>query len=239
MMVIPAIDLMQGNGVRLAEGDRDRATVYSNEPHELARRFVNAGARRVHVVDLDGAFAGHPVQLELVGRVIETVHAHGGVVEVGGGIRTRRAALQLLDLGADFVVLGTMTVREPDVASSLCHDYPGRVIVAVDGRNGKVAVDGWREDSDVDVLELGRVAQTWGAAALLFTDVSRDGLQVGPAVEATSRLQAAVAIDVIASGGVGSLDDLLHLRDAGVRAVVLGRALYEGSVGLEEALSRC
>ncbi len=240
MIAIPAIDLLEGQAVRLAEGDRARATVYESDPRVLVGRFAEAGAKRIHVVDLDGAFAGRPCQLELIRELVTSAHALGVKVEVGGGLRSRQAIESLLQqTGADMAVVGTLAVREPAVVEALCREYPGRLIIAVDGRADRVAIAGWQETSETTIAALAAAAQRWGAAALLYTDVPRDGLQGGPAVAATADLQRAVEIPVIASGGVGSLADLDALRSAGVRAVVLGRALYEGSFTLKEALSRC
>ena len=237
MLVIPAIDLLEGRAVRLAEGDRERATVYSDTPWEFAADFARRGASRIHLVDLDGAFDPANAQLELVGRVVEQARRHGAKIEVGGGIRSRQSVVRLLELGVHQVVVGTLAVREPALVADLCREYPERLIVAIDARDGMVAVEGWRETTDVSAADLARRAEGWGAGALLYTDVARDGMQVGAAVEATAALQSAVEIPVIASGGVGSLADLQALKSAGVRAVVLGRALYEHSVTLEEALA--
>lgn len=244
MLVIPAIDLLDGRAVRLAEGDRSRATIYSNEPWSLAESFVQAGARRIHVVDLDGAFAGTPRQLPLIRRLLAAAREAGEVeLEVGGGIRDAAAVEQLIDAGVDKVVVGTLAVREPELVAELCRRFPDAIVVAIDARDGMVAVDGWTATSSISAAELGCRAAGWGAGALLYTDVRRDGLQVGPAVEATAALQAEVdrvrAIDVIASGGVGSLEHLDALARAGVRAVICGRALYEHSFTLEEALNKC
>lgn len=239
MIVIPAIDLIEGRAVRLAEGDPARSTVYDADPRAVVERFAAAGARRIHVVDLDGAFAGEPRQLELIAAMIERAHALGLEVEVGGGARSEAATLAILGAGADLVIVGTLAVREPALVAALCGRHPGRLIVAIDARDGRVATHGWRTTTDLEAATLAREAAGWGAAGLLYTDIARDGLQVGAAVAATAALQEAVEIPVIASGGVGSLDDLLALKAAGVRAVVLGRALYEGTVSLEEALRRC
>ena len=258
MLVIPAIDLLEGQAVRLSEGDRARATSYSDEPWTLAADFVAAGAQRIHVVDLDGAFAGRPMQVALVQRVMESArneatncpHARGpGLntkqeaqwveLQVGGGIRDAQAVETLIDAGVDKVVVGTLAVREPELVASLCRRYPNKIVVAIDARDGMVSIEGWRETSAMPAATLARQAADWGAAALLYTDVRRDGLQGGPAVESTAALQAEVAIDVIASGGVGALEHLDALATAGVRAVICGRALYERSFTLEEALARC
>lgn len=239
MIVIPAIDLMGGQAVRLAEGDRERVTVYSDAPASLAESFAKAGAKRIHVVDLDGAFEGFPAQIDLVKRLIQAAHSAGAEVEVGGGIRSAEAIETLLTAGADYVVVGTLAVREPATVEAVCKAHPGKIIVAIDAKDGKVAVDGWRSDSGIPALELGKQAAQWGAAALLHTDVARDGLQVGPAVDATAALDRALPIPVIASGGVSSLADLRTLAEAGIPAVVFGRALYEGAFTVEEALATC
>ena len=238
MIPIPAIDLLGGRAVRLAEGDRERVTVYSETPWTLVEDFCAQGARRLHIVDLDGAF-GDPRQIELIQRLHEVAHAAGAQIEVGGGVRSGSAARELLEAGVDYVVLGTLAVREPETVEALCRDFPQRVIVAIDAKDGMVAVDGWTKVSELSAESLALEAQRWGAAALLFTDVARDGLQVGAAVEATAALQEKLDIPVIASGGVGTLADLDALRDAGARMVVLGRAIYEGNFTVKEAIARC
>ena len=232
MKLLPAIDLMAGQAVRLEEGRRDRVTVFHHRPVELIAELARGGADRLHVVDLDGAFAGSPQQQALIR---ELVAASPLPVEVGGGIRDRAAIDGVLALGAQYVVLGTAAVRSPALVEDACRAHPGRVIVAVDARDGVVAVDGWTASGGVTAIELGQRAAGWGAAALLYTDVSRDGLHVGPNVEMTAQLARAVSCEVIASGGVGSLDDLAHLRDAGIAAVVVGRALYDRRFTVEQA----
>lgn len=241
MLVIPAVDLLEGRAVRLAGGERERATIYSEVPWELAAEFARAGARRIHVVDLDGAFAGRPKQLPLIRRLLDAARSKSDTceLEVGGGIRDAASVEALFEAGADKVVVGTLAVREPETVAALCRAHPQGIVVAIDARDGMVAVEGWRETSRMPALDLAREAAQWGAAGLLYTDVHRDGLQVGAAVEATAALQAAVPIDVIASGGIATLADLDALRDAGVRAVVIGRALYEHNFTLAEALARC
>ena len=249
MLIIPAIDLLDGKAVRLAEGDRSRSTIYSDTPWTLAREFAAAGARRIHVVDLDGAFAGKPSQVALIQRLLAEIRAVppaqgcGAVeLEVGGGIRDAAAVETLIEAGVDKVVVGTLAVREPDLVAGLCERYPGAIVVAIDARDGMVAVEGWTETSTMPAAELAKRAADWGAGGLLYTDVRRDGLQVGPAVEATAALQAEVdqvrPVDVIASGGVGTLEHLDALVAASVRAVIFGRALYERSFTLADALAR-
>jgi phosphoribosylformimino-5-aminoimidazole carboxamide ribotide isomerase len=236
MIVIPAIDLLEGRAVRLRQGRRAEATVYSERPEAVAAGFAAAGARRLHVVDLDGAFAGGARNLDAIGRIIAA--APGLEVEVGGGVRDLAAARRLVDLGARFVVLGTAAVTDPGFVAAAGAAWPGRVIVAVDARDGLVAVEGWTAGSSRTAAEVGRAAAAAGAAAVLYTDIVRDGLPTGPNVDATRRLAAALApLPVIASGGVASLADLEALRAAGTYAVVVGRALYEGAFTLAAALA--
>jgi len=231
MKLLPAIDLLGGRAVRLEEGRRERATVFHERPVELVADIARGGADRLHFVDLDGAF-GDPPQRALVRSIIE---ASPIPVEVGGGIRDRAAIDEVLALGAAYVVLGTAAVRDPALVEAACRAHPGRVIVAVDARDGVVAVDGWTTSGEITAIELAGRAAGWGAAALLYTDVARDGLRVGPNVELTSQLQRAIDCEVIASGGVGSLDDLVRLREAGIAAVVVGRALYDRKFTVGEA----
>jgi phosphoribosylformimino-5-aminoimidazole carboxamide ribotide isomerase len=239
VIVIPAIDLMGGKAVRLLRGERSQVTTYADDPVGLVRRFADAGAQRIHVVDLDGAFAGAPAQHDAITRMVEVATSRGVAIQTGGGIRSAQTVDALLRLGVDAVVVGTLAVREPEVVRALCGQHAGRIVVAADSRDGKVAVSGWQEAADLDAPALARAAEAWGAAAILHTDVSRDGMQTGPAVEATAALQAMVSIPVYASGGVGSLLDLDACAAAGIAGVVLGRALYEGAFSLEEALARC
>ena len=239
MIVIPAVDLMGGKAVRLAQGERSRATTYSDDPSEMIERFADAGATRVHLVDLDGAFAGGSAQLEILRLLCTRAKERSVKVQAGGGIRSAEAAQTLLEAGADFVIVGTLAIREPEVARALCAAHPGRVIVAADARNGRVAVAGWQEETPTAAAALARAAEVWGAAAVLHTDVDRDGMRGGPAVEATVQIQQSVAIPIYASGGVGSLAHIDACAAAGIRGVVVGKALYEGVFTLKEALSRC
>lgn len=231
MKLFPAIDLLGGRAVRLEEGKRDRATVFHDRPIELVAQLAQGGADRLHVVDLDGAF-GEPRQLPLIAAIVA---ASPIPVEVGGGIRDREAIDRVLALGAAFAVLGTAAVRSPALVEGACRAHPGRIIVAVDARDGVVAVDGWTTSGGITAIELGARARAWGAAALLYTDVARDGLGKGPNVAATAALARAAGIEVIASGGVGSLDDIARLRQAGIPAVVVGRALYDGRFTVADA----
>jgi len=232
--IIPAIDLLGGNAVRLREGKRDEATIYSSDPVALIETWAEAGARRVHVVDLDGAFAGDRTHRKLV----ETLIKHAGIpVQVGGGLRTADAISACLDAGAAAAVVGTAAVKAATEVAVMCGRYPGRVIVAVDARDGVVTTEGWTEASELTALELSKRAADWGAAAVLYTDVARDGTEEGPNIAATAALAASMEgrLGVIASGGVGTLEHIRAVAGTGAASVIVGRALYENRFTLEEA----
>jgi phosphoribosylformimino-5-aminoimidazole carboxamide ribotide isomerase len=237
LIVFPAIDLKQGQVVRLAEGDMARATVYGDDPAAQALLFAQAGAEHLHVVDLDGAFAGASVNGEAVRAIVERFPGH---VQLGGGIRTRDSVERWFDLGVSRVVIGTAALDDPEFVRAAARDFPGGVVVAVDARDGMVATKGWADVSTTSVVELARRFEDAGVAALLFTDVGRDGLLKGANIEATVDLARAVNIPVIASGGVAGIADIhvlaLHARD-GVEGVITGRALYDGRLDLSAALS--
>jgi len=233
MIIIPAVDIRGGCCVRLREGRADQETVFSEDPVAMARRWVDLGAERLHVVDLDGAL-GKPRQTDVVRRVIEA--AAPVPVEVGGGLRDDVAVGAMLEAGARWVVLGTGAL-DPTFLTAVCHKHPGRIIVAVDGRGSHVAVKGWTEVANVTVTELGRQARAAGAAALLYTDVSRDGTEQGPNVKDTAALAEAIDLPILASGGVSSAEDLLTLAAIpGLEGAVVGRALYTGAIDLRQAL---
>ncbi|UIJ46817.1 1-(5-phosphoribosyl)-5-[(5-phosphoribosylamino)methylideneamino]imidazole-4-carboxamide isomerase [Sphingomonas cannabina] len=234
MIVFPAIDLKAGQVVRLAEGDMARATVYGDDPAAQAAAFAAAGAEWLHVVDLDGAFAGDSVNGAAVARILETFP---GKVQLGGGIRSREAIERWFSLGVTRVVIGTAALENPELVREAARDYPGAVVVAVDARDGMVATKGWADVSDVAVVDLARRFEDAGVGALLFTDVGRDGLLKGCNVEATVALAEAVAIPVIASGGVAGIEDIEALAGRpGIEGVITGRALYDGRLDLGEAI---
>ncbi|WP_380873019.1 1-(5-phosphoribosyl)-5-[(5-phosphoribosylamino)methylideneamino] imidazole-4-carboxamide isomerase [Sphingomonas sp. DBB INV C78] len=236
LIVFPAIDLKDGQVVRLAEGDMDRATIYGNDPAEQARKFADEGADHLHVVDLDGAFAGKAVN---AGAVEAIIRAFPGKVQVGGGIRNRAAVDRWLGLGVDRVVIGSAALDDPDFVKAAARDLPGRIVVGVDARDGLVATHGWADVSNVPVIELADRFADAGVAALLFTDVGRDGLLKGCNVEATIHLARNTNIPVIASGGVKDLGDILDLArhaSEGIEGVITGRALYDGALSLAAAL---
>jgi len=240
LIVFPAIDLKAGQVVRLAEGDMDRATVYGDDPAHQARLFADAGATHLHVVDLDGAFAGKAVNAAAVESIVA---AFPGKVQLGGGIRDRAAVDRWLGLGVDRVVIGTAALDHPDFVEQAARDLPGRIVVAVDARDGFVATKGWADVSEVRVVDLAERFADVGVAALLFTDVGRDGLLKGCNVEATQSLAHASCIPVIASGGVAGIEDIEALMiarsgiaEGGIEGVITGRALYDGRLDLAEAL---
>lgn len=237
LIVFPAIDLKAGQVVRLAEGDMARATVYGDDPAAQAAKFADAGAGHLHVVDLDGAFAGKSVNGDAVRSIVATFPGH---VQLGGGIRTPEAVAAWFDLGVSRVVIGTAALENPEFVRDMARDYPGGIVVAVDAKDGMVATKGWADVSTVSAIDLARRFEDAGVAAVLFTDVGRDGMLKGCNVEATVDLARAVDIPVIASGGVKGIGDIhvlaLHARD-GVEGVITGRALYDGRLDLAAALS--
>jgi len=234
VIVIPAVDLRDGRCVRLRQGRSDQETVFSDDPLEAVLRWKKLGAERLHVVDLDGAFAGEPRQSALVTKIIAAMAPIP--VEVGGGLRDLRAVESVLETGARWAVVGTRATRDPAFLRDVCRRHPGRIVVAVDARGSRVAVEGWTAVVDDTAVEVGARARDAGAAALLYTDVSRDGTELGPNVEDTAALAREVGLPVLASGGVGRVEDLRKLAAiAGVAGTVVGRALYTGAIDLREA----
>lgn len=237
LIVFPAIDLKAGQVVRLAEGDMARATVYGDDPAHQATLFADAGAGHLHVVDLDGAFAGASVNGDAVRGIVAAFPGH---VQLGGGIRTPANVEGWFDAGVSRVVIGTAALENPQFVRDMAQAYPGGIVVAVDAKDGMVATRGWADVSDVSVQDMARRFEDAGVAALLFTDVGRDGLLKGCNVPATVDLARAVDIPVIASGGVAGIGDIhmlaVHARD-GIEGVITGRALYDGRLDLAAALS--
>ncbi len=237
MIVFPAIDLKGGQVVRLAEGDMDRATVYGDNPAAQAMLFAEAGSQFLHVVDLDGSFAGRAENRAAVEGILEAFPGH---VQLGGGIRTREAVEGWFDLGVARVVMGTAALKDPQFVKDMAAEFPGGIVVAVDARDGMVATEGWAELSNVPVVDLARRFEDAGVASLLFTDIGRDGLLKGVNIDATVELARSVDLPVIASGGVKGLDDIrmlsLYAQD-GIEGVITGRALFEGRLDLAAAIA--
>jgi len=235
MILYPAIDLKDGRCVRLLRGEMASATVFGADPAAQARAFVDAGCRWLHVVDLNGAFAGRPVNGAAVEAILAAVEVP---VQLGGGIRDRAAIDGWLAKGVARVVLGTVALRDPGLVREAARAYPGRIAVGIDARGGRVAVEGWAETSDVAAIDLARRFEDAGIAAIVYTDIDRDGALEGPNVAATAALARAVRVPVIASGGIASLDDLRALKASGapLDGAISGRALYEGRIDLGEAV---
>jgi phosphoribosylformimino-5-aminoimidazole carboxamide ribotide isomerase len=235
MLIFPAIDLLGGKAVRLRQGLRETATVYSERPWELAAAFTAAGAPRIHVVDLDAAFSkGQQNNHETIRRIVAATTAD---VEVGGGVRSVDDCARLFDLGARFAVTGTAAIKTPEIVDAACAKFPRRIVVAVDAREGLVAVEGWQEATTTSALDIGAAVARAGAAAVLYTDIGRDGMRTGPNLEATARLAMRITpCPVIASGGVATLADIDETVKTGAFAVVIGKAIYEKAFTVEEAI---
>lgn len=235
MILYPAIDLKDGQCVRLYKGAMEQATVFSDDPAAQARAFVAAGCEWLHLVDLNGAFAGHPVNAAAVESILAAVNVPA---QLGGGIRDMATIERWLDRGLARVILGTVAVENPALVREAAHAFPGKVAVGIDARGGRVATRGWAEETEVEATELARSFEDAGVAAIIYTDIDRDGAMQGPNVAATAALARAVSIPVIASGGVSSIADLIALRDSGAAldGAISGRALYDGAIDLGEAL---
>ncbi|MBL8247370.1 MAG: 1-(5-phosphoribosyl)-5-[(5-phosphoribosylamino)methylideneamino]imidazole-4-carboxamide isomerase, partial [Candidatus Competibacter sp.] len=236
MLLIPAIDLKDGKCVRLRQGRMEDSTIFSDDPVAMAGRWVEAGARRLHLVDLNGAFAGQPVNAPVIRRIAQTFPDLP--IQVGGGIRDEQTIDAYLDVGVQFVIIGTKAVQEPHFINEICLEYPGHIIVGLDAREGRVAINGWSKLSRHDVVDLAQIFERDGVEAIIYTDIGRDGMMQGVNVEATVRLAQAITIPVIASGGVSTLDDvraLCAVEKEGVMGAIIGRALYDGVIDFAAA----
>ncbi|MFB2935345.1 1-(5-phosphoribosyl)-5-[(5-phosphoribosylamino)methylideneamino]imidazole-4-carboxamide isomerase [Aerosakkonemataceae cyanobacterium BLCC-F154] len=236
MEVIPAIDLLDGKCVRLYQGDYSQSQVFDENPVAVAKQWVEQGATRLHLVDLDGAKTGESVNLKSIEAIVQAVPI---AVEVGGGLRDRTSVATLLNMGVRWAILGTVAVEKPELVAQLCEEFPDKIIVGIDARNGKVATRGWLETSEVTAQNLAQEMAKMGVAEIIYTDIHRDGTLQGPNLEALRELVSSLSIPVIASGGVSSLTDLLSLlalEPLGVRGAIVGRALYTGDVSLKEAI---
>ncbi|MEA3243082.1 MAG: 1-(5-phosphoribosyl)-5-[(5-phosphoribosylamino)methylideneamino]imidazole-4-carboxamide isomerase [Pseudomonadota bacterium] len=236
MLLIPAIDLKDGKCVRLRQGRMEDETVFADDPLDMAQRWVDAGAQRLHLVDLNGAFAGQPVNAQVIRRIAD---AFPDVpIQVGGGIRDEDTVQLYLDAGVQYVIIGTKAVSAPHFINDLCLEFPGHIIVGLDAKDGKVAIDGWSKLSHHDVIDMAQHFERDGVEAIIYTDISRDGMMQGVNVEATVKLASEITTPVIASGGISTLDDIKALRvveEEGIMGAIIGRALYEGSIDLAEA----
>ncbi|MEZ2719940.1 1-(5-phosphoribosyl)-5-[(5-phosphoribosylamino)methylideneamino]imidazole-4-carboxamide isomerase [Paenalcaligenes hominis] len=237
MLLIPAIDLKDGRCVRLRQGALDDVTVFSDDPAAMAEQWLEQGARRLHLVDLNGAFAGKPLNKEAIAAILDTV-SDEIPVQIGGGIRDLDTIETYLDMGMRYVIIGTAAVKSPGFLRDACSAFPGSIIVGLDARDGKVATDGWSKVSRHDVLDLAKKFEDYGCESIIYTDIGRDGMLSGVNIEATVRLAQHVNIPVIASGGVTDLKDidaLCAVEHEGVEGVILGRSIYEGTLDFAEA----
>lgn len=235
MIVIPAIDLKDGKCVRLLQGREEDVTVYSDDPAAMARHWEELGAELLHVVDLDGAFTGEQKNFDKIKAIREAITIP---IELGGGIRDIERIEMLINLGVDRTIIGTSAARNPEVVEEACRKFPGKVVVGIDAKDGKVAVRGWVEVTELDAIDFARQMESIGSAGIIYTDISRDGMLSGPNIEAMSRMVESVKIPVIASGGVSKLDDVKNLMQIkNLWGVITGKALYAGSMKLEDAIA--
>ncbi|MBE9533178.1 MAG: 1-(5-phosphoribosyl)-5-[(5-phosphoribosylamino)methylideneamino]imidazole-4-carboxamide isomerase [Proteobacteria bacterium] len=235
MLLIPAIDLKEGHCVRLRQGRMEDNTVFSKDPLAIARKWVDAGAKRLHLVDLDGAFAGKPINAQIVHDICaEFPHLD---VQIGGGIRSKETIQAYLDAGVKYVIIGTKAVQDPDFIHDICKDFPGHIIVGLDAKDGKVATEGWADVSSLDVADVAKQFEQDGVVSIIYTDISRDGMMQGVNLESTRDLARAISIPVVASGGVTDYNDvkaLCHYESEGISGAIVGRAIYEGTIDLAE-----
>lgn len=235
MQLYPAIDMKNGQCVRLKQGAFKEITVYSDTPEKVAAYWESCGATYLHLVDLDGALAGYSVNEEVIRRIVNTVSIP---IEIGGGIRSARAVESMLKLGVARVIIGTKAVENPEFIRDMVRQFgTGRIVVGVDAKDGMVAIEGWEKVSTVTASELCGQMKAYGVSHIVYTDISRDGMLTGPNVEATKKLTCDTGMDIIASGGMSSMDDLRRLYEAGVKGAIIGKALYENRIDLEEAVA--
>jgi len=236
MLIIPAIDLKDGQCVRLKQGIMEDSTIFSSNPCEVARKWVNEGARRLHLVDLNGAFKGMPVNADCVKEI--TKEFPNLPIQIGGGIRSLEIANSYIEAGISYLIIGTMAVTKPDFVIELCREFPDKIIVGLDANNGLIATDGWAKQTDISVIELAKKFEEDGVSAIIYTDIARDGMLQGLNVKATINLARATNIPIIASGGITNLDDiseLLKYHKDGIIGAITGRAIYEGSLDFKQA----
>ncbi|WP_412022592.1 1-(5-phosphoribosyl)-5-[(5-phosphoribosylamino)methylideneamino]imidazole-4-carboxamide isomerase [Burkholderia cepacia] len=240
MLLIPAIDLKDGQCVRLKQGDMDQATIFSEDPAAMARKWVDLGARRLHLVDLNGAFAGKPRNLEAIEAILDEV-GDEIPVQLGGGIRSLETIEKYLDAGLSYVIIGTAAVKDPGFLQDACTAFAGNIIVGLDAKDGKVATDGWSKLTGHEVIDLAQKFEDYGVESIVYTDIGRDGMLQGINIEATVKLAQAVGIPVIASGGLSNLTDIENLcevEEQGVEGVICGRAIYSGDLDFAAAQKR-
>ncbi|MFN3926890.1 MAG: 1-(5-phosphoribosyl)-5-[(5-phosphoribosylamino)methylideneamino]imidazole-4-carboxamide isomerase [Pseudanabaenaceae cyanobacterium] len=236
MDVIPAIDILDGRCVRLYQGDYNQSEVFGEDPVAIARHWYSQGAKYLHLVDLDGAKAGRPQNLQIIEAIARSIPMH---VQVGGGLRDRNSIMAVLATGVSRVILGTVAVEQPQMVADICAEFPGQILVGIDARNGRVATRGWQRDSEVEAVELAQRMSGVGLAGIVYTDIQRDGTLTGPNPEALRQILSAVNVPVYVSGGISSITDLLSLlalEPLGLKGAIVGKALYTGHISLAEAL---
>lgn len=243
MLIIPAIDIREGKCVRLKQGQLDETTVFSDDPVAMAAHWVEQGAERLHLVDLDGAFEGRPVNRALIEQIATS--QPGLTIELGGGIRSPEIIESYLNAGVDYVIIGTKAVDEPEFVGEMCKRFPGHIIVGLDGLHGMVAKNGWKDVTDIPVKSLAKIFEADGIEAIIYTDIGKDGMMGGISLRSTKDLADSVSVPIIASGGVTDIGDVQALLDldrridGGIMGVITGRAIYEGSLDLREAIALC
>lgn len=238
MVIIPAIDLKNGQCVRLVQGDFKRVTVYSENPVEIARLWQEQGAERIHIVDLDGSLAGVPRNGDVIRNIVNAV---GAPVQVGGGVRDMKTIETYIEMGVEWVILGTMAMKDRNFIKEACNHFRNRVILGIDANAGKIAIQGWTEQTSASAVAVAKSYEGYGLAAIIYTDIARDGMEAGVNTEATKTLAEAVDIPVIASGGVSDMSDIeriLEIETFGITGVIIGKALYTGAISLKDAISR-
>ena len=237
MIIIPAVDIKDGRCVRLLQGRKDAETIYSDDPVQMAKKWESQGAELIHVIDLDGAFQQHPQNSDAIKKTVEQLDIP---VQVGGGIRNEKTIRQYIEIGVERVIIGTEAIKNPKLVKKACKAFPEKIVVAIDARQGMVAIEGWTQTTSMKAIDLAKRFEDCGVVAINFTDIDRDGMQTGPNIEETRRIAEAISIPVIASGGVSTIDDiknLLPLNAMGISGIIIGKALYSGSLDLKEAIA--
>ena len=237
MIIIPAVDIKDGRCVRLLQGRKDTETVYADDPVQMAKKWEHHGAEMIHIIDLDGAFQKHPQNTAVIKETVEQLNIP---VQVGGGIRTEKTIQHYLGIGVGRVIIGTEAIKNPNLVKKACKAFPKQIVVAIDARRGKVAIEGWTRSTSMQAIELAKQFEDSGVAAINYTDIERDGMQTGPNIAETQRIAEAVSIPVIASGGVSTIDDIknvLPLEATGVAGIIVGKALYSGSLDIKKAIA--
>jgi len=236
MLIIPAIDIKNGKCVRLRQGKKDSETIFSNDPSEMAIRWEQEGAALIHIVDLDGAFNKSPQNLKAIEKILKTITTP---IQIGGGIRNIDTIKMLIEMGVKRVIIGTEAIKNTDIIIEYCKQFPDKIAIGIDAKNGLVSVEGWTEDTNILAVDLAKKFENSGASAIIFTDIIRDGMHTGPNIDATRELAKAVSIPIIASGGVSTIDhikSIYELKEYGVTGIITGRALYENTLSLCEAI---